>query len=143
MELNPFNIELSKLIEKLESTNNKIEIYKFEIEEDKYILHILINNYPIKMTTDFEEFCYFDSEIISLENLNLQFISSVRKSPDNIISKIKKYKLGDDVQVEKIVLLDKYHIHQKIDNCTKFPINFNILEKESKAFRESKIIIDL
>ena len=143
MEVNPYNNELSKLIDKLESTDNKIEISKFEIEEDKYILYFLLNNYPIKMTTDFEVYCYFDSEIISLENLNLQFISSVRKNPDTIISKIKKYKISDNAKVDKVVLLDKYHIHQKIDNRTKFPIDFSILEKESKAFRESKIITDL
>ena len=40
MEVNPYNNELSKLIEKLDSTDNKIEILKFEIEEDKYILII-------------------------------------------------------------------------------------------------------
>jgi len=71
MEVNPYNNELSKLINKLESTDNKIEISKFEIEEDKYILYFLLNNYPIKMTTDFVMYCFFDSELISLENLNL------------------------------------------------------------------------
>jgi ubiquitin-protein ligase len=144
MEANPYNNELSKLVEKLEPTDNKIEILKFTNEEDKYILHFSINNYPIKMITDFEVFCYFDSEIMSLENLNLEFINSSKKNPVLIISIIKKFKLNEsNYKVEKKVLNDKYHLHQKIDNRTKFPINFSILEKESKAFRDSKIITDL
>jgi len=144
MEVNPYNNELSQLIKTLEPSDNTIEIIKFINEEDKYVLHFSINNYPVKMITDFDSFCYFDSEIISLENLNLQFIDSSKKSPEAIFSKIKKYKLDELTnETKKIIISDKYYIHQKIDNCTKFPINFNILEKESKAFRESKIIIDL
>jgi len=150
MELNPYNNEILKLIDidlkdnKFDPKNNKIEIINFIVEEDKYILNLSINGYPMKMTTDFEIFCYFESEVISLENLNLQFINSLKKTPSVIVSIIKNYKLNDSTEkLEKILLPDTYHLHQKIDNRTKFPINFTILEKESKAFRESTMIANL
>jgi len=143
MEENPYKIELTNLLKNKERKDNNIDILKFISEEDKYILHFSINDYPIKMITDFENFSYFESDLISLENLNLEFIGSEKKLPDYIISKLKKYKLENNSEIIKIELQDKYHFYQKINEITKLIINYELLEKESKMYRETNYIIDV
>jgi hypothetical protein len=94
MEINPYALDFRNLI-KLDS---KISMLKFEEEEDKYILYLKINDIPVKMVTDFDIYCYietdnfnlenFNPENFDLENLNLEFLNSNKKDPVNIVSTI-------------------------------------------------------
>ena len=142
METNPYNIIMNKLINEISPNDNKIEIIKFINDYNKYIIHLSLNNYPIKMITDFDEYCYFSSELILTENLNLNFITSLKKDAEYIISKLKNFKFKEEI-VRNKVIEDKYHIHQKFESRTKFLINFNDLEKTSDIFRKTKALIDL
>ena len=74
MELSPYNSEIIENIQLLGDKENKIELIKFINEEDKYIMHLSLNSYPVKVITDFENYCFVDSDIISLDKLNLDFI---------------------------------------------------------------------
>jgi len=138
MEENPYKIQIENLLKEKKS----IEIINFINEDDKYIFHFSFLTYPIKMTTDFEVFSYFESEIISLEDLNLKLISSVKKSPEYIINILSNHTLHSNFE-NKIVLKDTYNFYQKIEEVSKFVINYDVLEKESKVYRESKNVLDV
>ena len=80
MELSPYNSEIIENIQLLGDKENKIELIKFINEEDKYIMHLSLNSYPVKVITDFENYCFVDSDIISLDKLNLDFIKLQKMS---------------------------------------------------------------
>jgi len=143
MEINPYGKELHTLVKNFNS--KQIELLQFEEEKDKYTLHLSINSYPIKLTTNFEIYCYFESDLIATDSLNLEFLNSTKKSPNFIFSKLIEYikNTNDSMKKETFVTEDYFHIYQKIISNSKIPINFNILEKESKTYRESKNIIDI
>lgn len=144
MELSPYNSEIIENIQLLGDKENKIELIKFINEEDKYIMHLSLNSYPVKVITDFENYCFVDSDIISLDKLNLDFINSEKKNTKSIISILKSFKINEDKEPTKsVVLNDFYHLYQKITEFSKILIDYEKLEKESKTFRDVKNIIDV
>jgi len=143
MEINPYALDFRNLI-KLDSN---ISMLKFEEEEDKYILYLKIKDIPVKLVTDFDIYCYletdnFNPENFDIENLNLEFLNSNKKDPVNIVSTINNILL-DKKKYDTEIIEDSFHIYQKISNTSKFPIDYKLLEKESKIFRENKQIVDI
>ena len=137
MEINPYASEIRTI---LKNTSKSVELLNFEEEEDKYILHFSINNNPVKLTTDFNVYCYFESEILNTTQLNLDLCVKDEKTPELILKCI------NNINYEKPIIneiQDYYHIYQKISNISKFPIDFDVLEKESKIFRETNQTVDL
>lgn len=128
MEINPLANELRSLIK-----NSNIELLSFNEEEDKFILHFSINTYPIKIITDFSEYCFLESGILDMEDINSQFLNSEDKNVNYICKQLKM--LSENLNktvVQNIKLTDEYHIYQKISKSAKVVIDFQVIEKESK-----------
>ena len=92
MELSPFASDIKTLLK----DNTKIELINFEQLDDCFILHITLDSYPIKITTNFENYCYFESEVISTEDLNNYFFENKINDPKFIISKLNEYKMTNN-----------------------------------------------
>jgi hypothetical protein len=129
MEINPLANELRSLIK-----NSNIELLSFTEEEDKFILHFSINTYPIKIITDFSEYCFLECSILDLEDINSQFLNSDEKNVNYITKQLKK--LSDNLNktvVQHAKMMDHFHIYQKISKSSKAIIDFQIIERESKT----------
>jgi len=137
MEINPYASEIRTI---LKNTSKSVELLNFEEEEDKYILHFSINNNPVKLTTDFNIYCYFESEILDMTQLNLDLCIKNEKTPELILKYINTINYNKPIIND---IQDYYHIYQKISNISKFPIDFDVLEKESKNFRETYQSVDM
>ena len=143
MEINPYANDMKAILNK-EFPMKFVELLNFIDEEDKYILHLSINNTPVKLITDFDVYCYFDSEILDMTKLNLNLCTKDKKTPDVILKNIKNvFNNNEAIESNITSIIDHYHIYQKINNISKFPIDFDLLEKESKIHREMKTIFDI
>ena len=143
MEISPFASEMRNSLKILDESK-KIELLKFYENEDFYLLHFSINNYPVKLTTDFDYYCYFESEILDVNELNCIFFDNQKNTCNNIVNKIQQFlnKISKlDILVEQVQ--DKFHIYQKIEEVYKVIINYELVEKESKKLRDSKTLIDI
>ena len=140
MELSPFASDIKTLLK----DNTKIELINFEQLDDCFILHITLDSYPIKITTNFENYCYFESEVISTEDLNNYFFENKINDPKFIISKLNEYKMTNNNNINnKIELTDHFHIYQLIEDVSKVLINYELVEKESKLQRDTQTNIDI
>jgi ubiquitin-protein ligase len=146
MEISPYASEMRNTLKTLDKSN-KIELLNFVENEDFYILHFSINSYPVKLTTDFNTYCYFESELLDVKELNCVFMDNETKTTENIIKKINQHlkNLVDNTTESKEhkILEDKFHIYQKIEEISKALINYELVEKESKTFRDSKTSVDI
>ena len=143
MEINPYANDMKAILNK-EFPMKFVELLNFIDEEDKYILHLSINNNPVKLITDFDVYCYFDSEILDMSQLNLNVCIKDKKTPELILKYIKHLFNDSGIEVNASdIIHDYYHIYQKISNVSKCLIDFDILEKESKIYRETKTIFDI
>ena len=79
MEISPFASEMRNSLKILDKSK-KIELLKFYENEDFYLLHFSINNYPVKLTTDFDHYCYFESEILDVNELNCIFFDNQKNT---------------------------------------------------------------
>ena len=102
------------------STN--IKLLKYSNNDDYYTIHLDYNSYPIKLITDFENYCHIDSiiENIGLDKFNLS-ISFKSKNIDNIIKELNNNLLINNI---KIKFSDPFYIYQKIDKYDKTNINY-------------------
>ena len=141
MEISPYASEIKNILSKV-CGNNKVELVKFEETEEYYVLHLSINTYPIKLITNFDNYCYFESEIIPTEDLNNYFFENKTNNPEHIVNKLNNFKINVQTK-EKVYIVDKYHIYQKIEEISKVLINYELVEKESKLLRDSKSVIDI
>ena len=116
MEINPYASEIRTI---LKNTSKSVELLNFEEEEDKYILHFSINNNPVKLPTDFNIYCYFESEILDMTQLNLDLCIKNEKTPELILKYINTINYNKPITNE---IQDYYHIYQKISNISKFSI---------------------
>jgi len=141
MEISPYASEIKTILSKV-SGINKVELVKFEETEEYYVIHLSINTYPIKLITNFDNYCYFESEIIPTEELNNYFFENKTNKPEYIVSKLNDYKINVQTK-DKVDVVDRYHIYQKIEEISKVLINYELVEKESKLLRDSKSSIDI
>lgn len=143
MEISPHALQIRKMITTRSNNNeNKMELIDFEETEEFFIIHLGINTYPIKLTTNFKNYCYFESETISIEDLNNYFFENKVNDVFYIMNKLFTFKFENEL-VNKVTVLDRYHIYQEIEETQKAIINYELVEKESKLQRESKSNIDI
>lgn len=149
MEITPIAKETRQLFNNYKDILQLIEIQTFE---DYYILHIALNTYPITITTDFDNYCYLSSEILNLELLNIEFMCKNKKTPEFIIQKIINYdftncfsNIENDNSSNSFMIesQDNFNIFRKIDNLTKFPIDYKKLYNDSLFFRKNNSMINI
>jgi hypothetical protein len=90
MEISPYASEMRNTLKTLDKSN-KIELINFHENEDFFVLHFSINSYPVKLTTNFDSYCYFESEILDVKELNCIFLDSNQKSTETIVNKLSIY----------------------------------------------------
>ena len=124
--------EIRTLITK--SANNRIiRLIKYNENVSDVIMHMDIDSLPIKITTDFDKYCLAETvlDTIDLNNFNLQMIFN-KKYPKNILDELAKINIIEQVIASKYKFLDPFHIYQKLDEFSKYEINWTKLEKDFK-----------
>jgi ubiquitin-protein ligase len=107
--------------------NDPIKLLKSINNDNYYTLHLEYSSYPIKLITDFDNYCFASSAIenIGLDKFNLA-ISFKYRSIINIIKQLNETILVKEIKKE---LNDPFHIYQKIDKYDKSNINYSELFK--------------
>ena len=145
MEISPYASEMRNIIKSSDKVK-KIELLNFYENEEFYTLHFSINNYPVKLTTDFDNYCYFESEILDVSELNCFFFDIQKNTCEKVINKIQDFiniTMNLDILSNQEQVQDKFHIYQKIEEVYKVLINYDLVEKESKKLRDLKISVDI
>lgn len=97
----------------------------------------IINNITIKILTDFNSYCYSDSEYenIKLFNINIIFLD---KTELNIITELHK------IFINRHNNIDNYFaIHNKIKNVIKHEIDYNIFKLNLSKYYDTNILLDI
>jgi len=143
MEISPYASEIRNKLTILDIS--KIKLLKFQENEEFYLLDfIFYNSYPIKLTTDFDSYSYFESENLDVEELNCLFLDNTKNTPENIVNKLQQFfNLNFELDTTNEQIQDNFHIYQKIEEISKVLINYELLEKESKTLRESKTSMNI
>jgi ubiquitin-protein ligase len=142
MEISPYASEIRKIIDTNNNSENIIELLDFEETEEFFILQLSVNSTPIKLTTNFKNYCYFESNIIIVEDLNNYFFENKVNDVFYVMNKLFKFVFDYKVK-ENVQIVDRYHIYQEIEETTKVIINYELVEKESKLQRDTKSTIDI
>jgi ubiquitin-protein ligase len=136
MEISPYASEMRTRL----SDISKIKLLNFQENEDFYLLDFTFyNSFPVKLTTDFESYCYFESNTLDVEELNCLFLDNIKNEPENIVNKLEQF-FNLNLELE---IADEYHIYQKNEEISKALINYELLEKESKKLQESKTSMNI
>ena len=124
--------EIRSLLTKLPNSKT-IRLIKYSENVSDVIIHMDIESLPIKITTDFDKYCFAESvlDTVNLNNFNLQMVFN-EKYPKNILEQFAKIDIVEQVLVTKSKFTDPFHIYQKMDEFTKYDINWVKLEKEFK-----------
>jgi ubiquitin-protein ligase len=128
-ELNKIIKDNYKNIELLSFTKQSLNCYNIELS---------VSFYPLKIITDFNNYCYCKSDIILLERLNMLFITNDMKTENYIFNILDKFEFQK--KENKVQSIDKFHIYQKYEILTKYKLDFEMLEKNSHLYRNSQII---
>jgi len=140
METNPNIYNMTKYI-KDNKLSDVIKISKFIQYEESYTIDIVIESIPYTMVTNFDNYCYFESEIINSDNINILFFDNVQNSYNNIIDKLKN--ISKNKETPKIIINDTFYLHQKINKKSKVFIDYNLLETHHKLHHKSNIKFDI
>ena len=142
MENNDYVNKIQELIKK---SNIKLLSFLEEKAENKFILEVLLKDNVVKITTDFNKYCFIDSIISEIKKINLSFLNLQLKTLDYIFSILIKFCNNQlNIQVNKEETInDSYHIHQKINIVSKIMLDFEELDKSSKILRETNNKYDL
>lgn len=100
-----------------------------------YILHLEVDTYPVKVITDFNKYCFAESPIDQLE-LNKFNMSMVFKSKVVDIILYELSKVVDIDETKKRNTVDCFHIFQKIEEFTKYQIDYQLLENAFGAIND-------
>ena len=108
--------------------DENLKLLKYINNESYIIIHLEIYTFPVKIITDFENYCMAESVIqdIGLDNFNLA-ISFTNKKIISIIKELDKNIIIEDIV--KVEMNDSFHIYQKIDKYDKTQINYDELKK--------------
>jgi ubiquitin-protein ligase len=120
--------------------NNNDIIYERYISNISDItLYLRVKNMPIKIITDFNRYCFIDSEKSdeNINNFNLMMIIK-EKTSDNIINELLKI---SDIHKD-IVYNDSYHIYQNIDEFSKYKIDYKQLNNLFSNYTNKKNIVN-
>ena len=144
-EINNWSYKLESFI-KNNKLENKLTIISC-IEECKNCeLKLIIDNNNLKILTNFKNYCYVESSLYNASELN-QDILYLNKynSLENIINAIIEFKYNniDSDYINKIKYTDKYHFYNKLDEKTKFKINYTELETITKNSKISTNLLSI
>jgi ubiquitin-protein ligase len=143
MEISPYASEMRNVLKTLDKSK-KIELLNFHENEEFYVLHFSVNSYPVKLTTNFDSYCYFESEILDVKELNYIFLDNQKNSSETIVTKLQQFlNMNSELDTSIETIQDKFHIYQKIEEISKALINYELVEKESKTLRDSKTSVDI
>ena len=142
-DIHTFIQEINSLINK--SINGRvIKLNKYSEYISSVILHFDIESYPVKITTDFNNYCLAESAIdncnitLNINNFNMGMVFK-HKYPHIILEEISKILDCENTKV-KVILSDPYHIFEKFDEFTKTEINYSKLEnKFNMLIEQSKL----
>ena len=138
MEISPYASEMRASLIILDIS--KIKLLNFQENEDFYLLHFTFyNSFPVKLSTDFDSYCYFESDTLDVEELNCIFLDNIKNAPENIVNKLEQF-FNLNLELE---IADVFHIYQKNEEISKALINYELLEKESKKLQESKTSMNI
>ena len=136
MEISPYASEMRTRLLDI----SKIKLLNFQENEDFYLLHFTFyNSFPVKLSTDFDSYCYFESDTLDVEELNCIFLDNIKNAPENIVNKLEQF-FNLNLELE---IADVFHIYQKNEEIYKALINYELLEKESKKLQESKTSMNI
>jgi ubiquitin-protein ligase len=143
MEISPYASEMRTRLIVLDIS--KIKLLNFQENEDFYLLHfIFYNSYSVKLSTDFDSYCYFESDTLDVEELNCIFLDSTKNTPESIVNKLQQFfNLNLELDTSNEQIQDVFHIYQKNEEISKALINYELLEKESKKLQESKTSMNI
>ena len=105
---------------------------KSDLISNTFPIIIIENNIRYEISTDYNKYCYIKSEIDTTEfNTKILFLE---KSIDNI------YKLFMSLYSKENnnIFVDNFHIFNKIEEFTKFNIDYNLLETNLKNIKIEK-----
>jgi len=129
--------EIRSLIDK--SINGKtIRLIKYNENISDVIMHMDIESLPIKVTTDFNEYCLAESVLdsINLNTFNLKMVFN-KKHPVNILNELANVNITELVVENKVMFSDPFHIYQKLDEFTKYVIDWVKIDKVFKKHIET------
>jgi len=129
--------EIRSLIDK--SINGKtIRLIKHNENISDVIMHMDIESLPIKVTTDFNEYCLAESVLdsIDLNTFNLKMVFN-RKQPNDILEELANVSISEQVAETKVKFSDPFHIYQKLDEFTKYVIDWIKMDKVFKRHIET------
>jgi ubiquitin-protein ligase len=107
-----------------------IKLLKCMMNVSDVTLHVDVDSVPVKITTDFNKYCLGETvlDIINLNDFNMSMVFK-KKDPKTIFNEISKTNEQHKIISSKSTT-DPFHIYQKIEEYTKFPLNYSDLEKE-------------
>jgi len=111
------------------SINGKnIKLLNYNNNFSDMTLNFDVDTYPIQVTTDFEKYCCGESIIkdIDLNTFNIQMVFN-KKTVKLLLDELSKININNNSK--KLELYDSFHIFQKIDEFSKYPINYTEIEK--------------
>jgi len=129
--------EIRSLIDK--SINGKtIRLIKYNENISDVIMHMDIESLPIKVTTDFNEYCLAESVLdsIDLNTFNLKMVFN-KKKPNDILEELANVSISEQVAETKVKFSDPFHIYQKLDEFTKYVIDWVKMDKVFKRHIET------
>ena len=140
MEISPYASEIRTRLTLLDTS--KIKLLNFQENEDSYLLCFYFYNInSVKLTTNFDSYCFFQSDTLDVEELNCICSDDTKNTPENIVNKLQQFfNLNSELDTSNEPIQDKFHIYQnpKILEISKTLINYELVEKESISFRNSK-----
>ena len=131
--------ELKSLISK-PLNGRVIRLIKHNDNVSDTIMHLDVDTFPIKVTTDFNKYCLAESvlEIFATNKFNMAMCFK-KKTPQQIIEEICKIINAESDSKSKSTFSDPFHIYQKLDEFSKVVIEYKQLEKAfGKMIDQSK-----
>lgn len=108
-----------------------IRLIKHNDNVSDTIMHLDVDTFPIKVTTDFNKYCMAESvfENFSTNKFNTAMCFKTKK-PHQILDEICKIINMDTDLISKNKFSDPFHVYQKLDEFSKVIIEYKKLEKD-------------
>ena len=134
-------ISLNQCIEDMKGLSGSTTLKIIKVFENitDVTLHFDNNSYPFKVITDFNKYCLIESPLDSkyINNFNLNMVFK-NKNPENIISELLKLNFDGKETTSKNIYYDPFHIFQKLDEYSKYIMDYNKLESDLSSHNNNK-----
>jgi hypothetical protein len=101
-------------------------------------LELNIKNYKLKLITDFDNYCYVESYDVDISNINFKLIY-YNKSIHSVLLYLVDYNY--DTKKNKLNFDDKFNFYNKIEEKTKYYIDYKLLNKTDEKIKNEIIKI--